>query len=168
MMSGNASRPGNDMGFEDRSASGCELVAEVARRFGEVRFRATGASMMPVIWPGDVLCVCERDMAELQPGRIVLYRRQAKLVAHRIVRIEGELITTQGDSVQREDSPVRGSDLIGQVTSIDRRGRSVSFHLSFWSRAGSFILRRSSFCLRAAMVLARRGQHPTSEETSWA
>lgn len=34
---------------------GCELVADVARRFGEVRLRLTGASMMPAVRPGDVI-----------------------------------------------------------------------------------------------------------------
>ncbi|HEX5235986.1 MAG TPA: S24/S26 family peptidase [Silvibacterium sp.] len=140
----------------------------MARRFGEVRFRATGASMMPAIWPGDVLTVRQCGQPDLQLGQIVLYRRQEKLVAHRIVRIQGELITTRGDSVRHDDTPVLESDLIGQVISLARRGRSVPFHLSFWSRAGSVILRRSNFCLRAAMVVARHWQDSESEEISWA
>ena len=51
------------MGFERSSVPGCELVAEVAREFGEVRFRAIGFSMMPVILPGDVLTVARGQVA---------------------------------------------------------------------------------------------------------
>jgi hypothetical protein len=38
-----------------RETLGCELAAEVIRSFGRVRLRATGTSMLPAIWPGDVL-----------------------------------------------------------------------------------------------------------------
>jgi len=156
------------MEFEQRSASGCELVAEVARRFGEVRLRATGASMMPVVWPGDVLTVRRCDMEELQPGDIVLYQREGKLVAHRITRINGDLLITRGDSVRHDDSPVRKSDVVGQIVSLRRWGHRVPSGLSFWSRTGSYILRRSNFCLHAAMLLAARLRRSDDEEISWA
>ena len=39
----------------------CELVADVARAFGEVRLRVTGASMLPAIWPGDILVTVQRQ-----------------------------------------------------------------------------------------------------------
>jgi signal peptidase I len=142
--------------IEQRSASGCELVAEVARRFGEVRFRATGISMMPAIWPGDILTIRQCGMADLQLGQIVLYRRGKELVAHRVTRIHDNLLTTRGDSICHEDSPVPESAIVGQVVSIVHRGRSVPFQLTFWSRAGSRILRRSRICMRAASLLAYR------------
>jgi signal peptidase I len=141
---------------EQRSASGCELVAEVARRFGEVRFRATGISMMPVIWPGDILTIRQCGMADLQPGQIVLYQRGKELVAHRVTRIHDNLLTTRGDSICHDDLPIPESEIVGQVVSIVRRGRTVPCHLSFWSRAGSRILRRSRICMRTAALLAYR------------
>ena len=156
------------MAFEHQSASGCELVAEVARRFGEVRFRATGASMMPVVRPGDVLTVRRCGMAGLQLGHIVLYQREGKLVAHRIIHIHDDLLTTRGDSVRRDDLPIRECDIVGQVVSLVRRGHRVPSDLSFWSRVGSYVLRRSDFCLRAAMLLARCVRRSDSEEISWA
>jgi signal peptidase I len=156
-----------DLQIEKRSASGCELVAEVAHRFGEVRLSVTGASMMPVIWPGDVLTVRRCGEAELQPGQIVLYRREGKLVAHRITRIHDNLLTTRGDSVSHDDSPVRKSEIVGQVISLLRRGRCVALELSFWRRAGCCILQRSDFCLRAMLLLVRCLRRP-GEEGAWA
>lgn len=152
--------------FEQRSTSGCELVTEVARRFGEVRLRVTGTSMMPMVWPGDVLTVCRGKLAEMEPGQIMLYRRAGELVAHRVAHIDGDLLITRGDSIKHYDSPVRESDVVGRVVSVVRQGRAVDFDLTIWSRAGSHILRRSDFCLRAASFLARRLQHPKDEEIS--
>jgi len=41
-----------------RETLGCELAAEVLRSSGRLRLRATGTSMLPAVWPGDVLSVC--------------------------------------------------------------------------------------------------------------
>ena len=40
-----------------RAAAQRELLVEVARNFGEIRFKATGDSMLPSVWPGDLLTV---------------------------------------------------------------------------------------------------------------
>jgi hypothetical protein len=157
-----------DMDLHGRSASRCELVAEVACRFGEVRFRATGFSMLPSVWPGDLLTVRPSPLAEMQQHDIVLYRRDGKLVAHRILHIDKDCLTTQGDSVRLHDTPVAESDLIGQVVSISRRGRNVSTNLSRWGCIGSFILRRSELCLRVTSLLVRGLRRPEKEEISWA
>jgi len=36
----------------------CDLAADVIRRFGALRLRVNGFSMLPSIWPGDIaVCV---------------------------------------------------------------------------------------------------------------
>src|ERR1043166_8467099 len=52
-----------------------KLAVEVARRFGEVRLRVTGASMLPSVWPGDILTVRRVSFSELRPGQIILCSR---------------------------------------------------------------------------------------------
>ncbi len=66
---------------------GCELAAEVLRSSGKLHLRANGASMLPAVWPGDILTVSSHDAAEALPGDIVLFARDGKLVAHRIVEV---------------------------------------------------------------------------------
>src|ERR1039458_9326454 len=68
-----------------RATVACELAAEVLRSSGSLRLRAIGASMLPAIWPGDVLTVQRRDAENAQPGDIVLFARGGALVAHRVV-----------------------------------------------------------------------------------
>lgn len=137
------------------SKLGCELVTDVARSFGEVCLRVTGASMIPSIWPGDLITV-RYNTAELQPGQIVLYSRQGELVAHRIICVQGDLLSTRGDSLPSDDPPIHVPDVVGQVISVARNGHRVHLNQSSWRRAGSSIVRRSDFCLRMALRLHNR------------
>jgi len=145
-----------------RSALCCELVAELVRSFGGARLKVAGASMLPAVWPGDVITVRPRDIAALQPGQVVLYRREGMLVLHRITRIRGAVLTTRGDSARRDDPPVKESDLLGQVVCVERNGRCLELKQSCWQRMASFVLRRSDFCRRLALHLGRRLRSPES------
>ena len=58
-----------------REAACCELLHEVALRAGSARLRAWGASMIPAVWPGDVLLIEACQPSDLEPGAIALIRR---------------------------------------------------------------------------------------------
>ena len=72
-----------------------DLFRELVLTTGKGRFRALGSSMVPTIWPGDVLEVRRIGGAELQLGQILVYarkgenEREARLFAHRVVQIAG-------------------------------------------------------------------------------
>src|SRR5881296_212323 len=101
LMSAAARRHRPRLQLEDlRAAAHRELLAEVARKFGEIRFKATGDSMLPSVWPGDLLTVRRQNFSEFRSGQIVLYERaaggrwpatgeHAQFVAHRIVDFSG-------------------------------------------------------------------------------
>ena len=80
----------------------CQLAEEVLCLAGELRLRVTGTSMLPSVWPGDILHIRRQDTIESLPGDIVLVRRQGRLCAHRVVKKiskEGEPYwITRGDS----------------------------------------------------------------------
>jgi hypothetical protein len=112
--------------------------------------------MIPAIWPGDVVAVRRSELGELRLGQIVLYRQERGLVAHRIVHIHGDLLTTRGDTLQSDDPPVKASDLVGQVVSLIRKGQRVNLRRSWWQRISAFILRHSDLCLRMTLRLRLR------------
>ncbi len=156
-----------DAGVQERLSAGCELIADVASNFGEVRLKVTGASMMPAVWPGDVVTVSRCDSAELKPGMIALYRRTGTIVVHRIVRLDGDAVITQGDSLPDEDLPAKQVDVLGRVVRIERNGRLINPKLSPWWSMCSAILRRSTFCLRMTLRVGRRIRRFGSKELSW-
>jgi len=144
-----------DSELQRRTAAACDLVADVASNFSEVCIRVTGASMLPALWPGDVITVCSWNADDLEPGEIVLYRREGKLRAHRIVSIDRDLLITKGDTLADHDPPVRKADVLGKVVSLIRNGRAIVPEQSASVRMCSAVLRRSDSCLRIMLRLRR-------------
>src|SRR5215469_12459509 len=139
---------------QQRTSVQCELVAEVARAFGEVRLKVRGSSMLPAIWPGEILLVRRQDLSALRVGQVVLYSRCGAMVAHRIVQRAGERLWTKGDSLLYVDLPVCASDIIGQVMSIVRNGEQIDPQQSGWQRAAARLLSRSDFFMRLVLGIA--------------
>ncbi len=143
----------------------CELAGEVLRSYGELRFAATGWSMLPAIWPGDTLVVERVGGDQVQVGEVVLVGREGRLCAHRVVsRAEGSgnpcwtaYWITQGDAMPAPDQPVIESELLGRVAYLMRAGKSIPVRaeLSGIERLIAKIVRRSFFAARALVYLHR-------------
>lgn len=122
----------------------CGLAGDIVRTFGEIRLRVFGTSMVPSILPGDLIFVQSADLSEVSPGEIVLYSREGRLFAHRVVARTGSperpLLIMRGDRLCHTDPPVCSSELLGRVTCIqcgDGRGyRQVqpAARLSGWKQ----------------------------------
>jgi signal peptidase I len=150
-----------------RAALVCRLVADVTCRFGEVRVKLTGASMLPSVWPGDVAVVWRANPADLRPGHIVLYLRQGELIAHRVTSVYRDRLITRGDILPQYDPPIDASNIVGQVVCILRNGRSLNPEQSSWQRIGSSILRRSDCCTRMILRAGRRLRRPVTRGMLW-
>ncbi len=74
-----------------RQAVGCELAEETLRSFGQLRLRVNGASMLPAVWPGDILTITRDAASPALPGDIVLFGRKGRLVAHRVVEVRTQV-----------------------------------------------------------------------------
>ena len=135
------------------------LIGEVLDRFGEVRLRAVGSSMLPSIWPGDVLTIHGVLAGEVQVGDVALFTREGRLFAHRVIgHIVGDgrvHLVTQGDTVPASDAPVSASELLGVVVAVSRRGKTSSGFANpgRCSRLVSALARRSSHFNRMAQRL---------------
>jgi signal peptidase I len=131
----------------------CELAAEVLRSSGTLRLRVTGWSMLPTVWPGDTLIVERVDSAEVAEGEIVLFSRERRLVAHRVLKNKGSEMSTRGDSMTAVDSPVNKNELLGRVDSIVRNGRRIEPRrtLGAGERAIASIVKRSEVAARVVV-----------------
>ena len=70
-------------------------------------------SMEPEFFKNDLIIVKEAEEYELRD--IVVYQDGAMLVVHRIIRIDGEMVTTQGDANDGADEPIEVSLIKGKV-----------------------------------------------------
>jgi len=148
--------------LEGRSGLKGELFLEVLKSTGQAKLGVTGASMLPAIWPGDILEVHRQSMEEVSPGDVVLFTRRGGFAAHRVMKKTGRpgrrLLITHGDALPAPDEPVSPRELLGRVSAVLRGGRRLEPRLTRWSRASSWILARSDLCVRLVLRLRRLAQ----------
>jgi signal peptidase I len=148
-----------------RTTLACGLAGDVVRRFGGVRLRVFGTSMVPSILPGDLISVQRADLSEISPGEIVLYSRDERLFAHRVVARAGghhdSRLITRGDRLSYTDPPVSSLELLGRVTSIqcgDGRGcRPVrpAARVRRWAQMAARVLQISDRATSVYLRLSR-------------
>jgi signal peptidase I len=106
-------------------ATKCELASEVICSFGKLRLQVTGWSMLPTVWPGDTLLLERAEISSVGEGDIVLFSREKRLFAHRVVGSSNHGFLTRGDAMATPDIPVDKSAVLGRVSHIIRDGRSI-------------------------------------------
>jgi signal peptidase I len=153
--------------FDDSHALKCELAGEVLRSSGTLRLQVTGWSMLPSVWPGDTLVVERANSNAVSEGDIVLFGRDRRLFAHRVVakrsQPEESFVVTRGDAMPATDSPVSDDELLGRVCFIVRDGRLIepSRSLGFSERAVAALVRSSE--VGARMVVGVHGMRHASQ-----
>ena len=149
-----------DTSKDPRSQLKGQLFLEILKSSGQARLAVTGSSMLSSIWPGDILEVRRQNTAEICPGEVVLFERDGRLLAHRVVEKMGgperTLLVTRGDGLRASDWPVSPEELLGRVTAILRGGRRIKPCLTRWGRVASWMLSRSNLCTRLALRLKRQ------------
>ncbi len=101
------------------------LASEILRCTGSLRLHALGTSMLPCIWPGDVLTLQAMFDANIAVGDVVLFVREGRFFVHRVVGRGCLGWITRGDAVPQNDPPVKRTEFLGKVTSIQRSGHMI-------------------------------------------
>ncbi len=102
------------------SAQRSALLAEVLRRGARlpqsVRLRVYGESMLPALWPGDVVEIASCSLEDVRPGDVVLALRDGRLFLHRFVaRCAPDSFLLCGDSMYSSDPPYPSEALLGRL-----------------------------------------------------
>ena len=117
----------SDQFTEEFAALESDLVEEIVRNFGWACVSVKGTSMTPAVRPGDLLCIQHVDFQEISIGQVVVYARDGRLVAHRVVEKsagpQAPHLITRGDRVVQNDYPVSPDEMLGRVKFIERGGR---------------------------------------------
>jgi signal peptidase len=142
--------------FSDSHAIRCELATEVLRSYGTLKLQVTGSSMLPSVFPGDILIVERAQAASTREGDIVLVGREGRLFAHRLMGKQGgrpSNILTRGDSMATADAPVDEEQLLGRVSFIVRNGKCIEPRrtLRISERAVAALVQRSDVAARVVV-----------------
>lgn len=110
---------------QPRSTAIATIVADTLRSGSEVKFRAVGTSMIPAIWPGDVLAIKPSNGALPEVGTLPLTLSDGLLRVHRVIEQSTmtQSIKTRGDALSSLDPVVLAGEVLGTV--VSRNGRSL-------------------------------------------
>jgi signal peptidase I len=115
---------------ESREQVKNNLAAEVLRTRGKVRLAAFGYSMLPTLWPGDLLTVEARGFEQTRVGNVVLFTRDGRFFIHRVLqKVEfgsERYLVARGDAMPDVDAPVMPEQVLGQVIAVHRKHRDVA------------------------------------------
>jgi len=121
--------------------------------------------MLPAVWPGDILELERAKAVDLSKGEIVLFSRDRRLFAHRVLKSSGGAILTRGDTLPRTDPVVRDDELLGRVAAIVRDGKyfKPGERLSLSQRTVAGLVRSSDFAARVIVKIHSLLQRKTSQ-----
>jgi hypothetical protein len=91
------------------------LAADALSQSGHLRLRVHGESMLPALWPGDVVEVASCSRQDVHPGEIVLARRQGRLFLHRLAHSTPQGFRLRGDSMPASDPYYPPEALLGKL-----------------------------------------------------
>ena len=132
-----------------------ELAVQVLNSGGAIRLVALGTSMLPSIWPGDILNIEPRPGKEMVAGDIVLVARDRRFFVHRLIAKHSSRWITRGDCLPRNDESVAEVQVLGRVSLIDRKTAVLvpAARVSLFTRSLAWTLCRSDFLRQIALRL---------------
>jgi signal peptidase I len=115
-----------------------------------------GWSMLPSVFPGDTLVIESSESNEAVEGDIILFSRDRRLFAHRVVKRandSGPGLVTRGDAMPVADAVVRENEMLGRVVLIQRNGKSITprKRMRFAARAVAALVRNSDMAARVVV-----------------
>ena len=106
-----------------------ELAAELLERGERLSLRVNGSSMLPSLFPGDLLTFRRCAPSEIVVGDIVLFLREGRCFVHRVAErmaVDGDSrLRTRGDALAACDAPVGENEVLGRLARVERRGRRL-------------------------------------------
>jgi hypothetical protein len=147
-----------------RQNAALDLLAGTNDAAGRLRLQVSGGSMAPLLLPGDVVWVERVQPGQLHCGDLLVIRREAGLVTHRLVYLDAAAVRTKGDASPWLDPPASFSALLGRVIWIERDGQTIDLQTAEWQAANRRLGRLAAWetaAMRAAyqvktLLLGRR------------
>jgi hypothetical protein len=101
------------------------LAAESLRRSGHLRLQVRGQSMLPTLWPHDIVEIASCSLDDVRPGEIVLALREGRFYLHRfLARLQTNGFLLRADSMRGPDPQFPNDALLGRL--VSRAGQDQS------------------------------------------
>jgi hypothetical protein len=147
------------------SAERSGLLADALQISGRLRLRVHGESMLPSLWPGDVVEIEGCSPRDLRCGDIVLALRDGRHFLHRLILSntpDGFLL--RGDSMPGPDPLFNPEAVLGRLARS--RGQRQSQLVRAMSRGLGILFCHCGIARRLALQLHHRWKTPAQEFSS--
>lgn len=151
---------------QDWEAEVSALAADSLRESGRLRLQVRGESMLPILWPGDVIEISKCGVEDVCPGEIVLARRGGRFFLHRFVsRGDPGGFRLRGDAMPAADPQFPNEALLGRFAGrLERKENRTengelspqTLPLSPWSWVAGQVLCHCGLIRRLALKLHSR------------
>jgi signal peptidase I len=126
------------------------LSKDILKKGKSIRFQARGWSMRPFIRDGDIITISPVENSALKTGEVVLYLSAGnQVIVHRIInkyKREGRItLMVKGDAVFGSAEKVEVQNVLGKVTTIERKGCLKRLDTKLHQMIGFFIAGISPF-----------------------
>jgi Peptidase S24-like len=121
----------NRAGSGERRKADAERIADELKTRGRTEIHVRGASMLPLVRPGDVALIRRDKLENMRSGDVVLMQRGDHLIAKRIgededgAGISGEGIAGAGAGSQDVSGPNAEQELLGKIVRVRREKEKI-------------------------------------------
>lgn len=85
--------------------------------------RSEGASMRPILYPGDVVFYRKTSFSRCKVNDIVLIKKKEDIFVHRIIYLTSTYCVTKGDNNSNSDGKILPREIVAKAVQAKRRGR---------------------------------------------
>jgi signal peptidase len=118
------------MDISSQKRARLELAAELLERGERLSLRVNGSSMLPSLFPGDLLTFRRCVPSEIVVGDIVLFMREGRCFVHRVAERMAvgtdSRLRTRGDALRVCDASLGEAEVLGRLSLVERKGRRLS------------------------------------------
>ena len=133
------------------------LAVESLRLSGRLRLMVRGESMLPSLWPSDIVQIEAASLDGVRHGDVVLAYRDGQFFLHRLLSACGSGFVSRGDSMPVADPAYSADCLVGKLVAVERRGKVAgTTRLGFWSRQLGSLFCHCGPARRLALRLRQR------------
>ncbi|WP_132434131.1 S24/S26 family peptidase [Natronoflexus pectinivorans] len=93
-------------------------LEELLKHGKTVQVPVSGMSMFPFLMKDDVIQVSPIEYGDLKPGQILIFNRESRWIAHRLIKSENGFCYTRGDGNRKVDAAIPFRDVKGVLTGI--------------------------------------------------
>lgn len=81
---------------------------------------SSGLSMEPILKDGDILIIKKVPFSKIKINDIVVFKKENKLIAHRVIYKKHSYLITKGDKVLKSDGKIYQKEIFGKVFQVKR------------------------------------------------